>query len=145
MFSGQHPLDGYYKLTWHYTLSFCQGTNPDGLLKNCLNLSLTSKGLWWALPPWFGILVRVLRTFTCFPSMARMQLGKFHGSQKSFTICDKVFRLGVGITSCFKCFIIDLHTSWTILCTAECPRRKVNEIVRKLSAVARYLKEMWRN
>jgi hypothetical protein len=32
-------------------------------------------------------------------------------SQKSFTICDQVVRVGVGITSCFKCFIIDLHTS----------------------------------
>jgi hypothetical protein len=81
-------------------------------------------------------------TFTCFPSMVPMQLGKFHRSQKSFTICVQVVWVGIGVTSCFKCFVTDLHTSWTILCTVECPRRKLSEIVRKLSPVTRYVKEM---
>jgi len=30
---------------------------------------------------------------------------------KSFTICDQVVRVGDGITSSFKCFIVDFHTS----------------------------------
>jgi len=98
--------------------------------KNCFYLK--------NLEPLFG----GARTFTYFPSMAPVQLRKFHRSQKSFTISDQVVRVGVGLTSCFKCFVIDLHTSWTALCTVECPRRKPNEIVRKLSPVARYLKEM---
>jgi hypothetical protein len=61
----------YYRLTWHCTLSFCQGTHPDGPLKNCLNLSLTSKALWWAIPPWFGSFVRLLRTFPELPMSLR--------------------------------------------------------------------------
>jgi hypothetical protein len=40
------------------------------------------------------------------------QLGQFHRSQKSFTICDQVVWVGVGITSCIKCFIMDLNASW---------------------------------
>jgi hypothetical protein len=53
-------------------------------------------------------------TFTYFTPMAPMQLGKFHKFQKSFTNCDQVVRVEVSVTSCFKCFIKDLHTSWTI-------------------------------
>ena len=36
----------YYRIALHCTLSFCQGTKPDGLLKICLYLSLNFKSLW---------------------------------------------------------------------------------------------------
>jgi hypothetical protein len=58
-FRNAYNLVWYYRLTWHCTLSLCQGTDPDGLLKNCLSLSLTLKALSWALPPWFGVLLRL--------------------------------------------------------------------------------------
>ena len=63
--------------------------------------------------------------------------------RRFLAIFEQVVRVGVGITSGFKCFFfIDFHTSWVILCTTGSPRRKVNEMFRKLSPVARKLQEI---
>ena len=40
-------------------LLFSQNTEPDGLLRICINLSLPSKALQWVLPPCGGIFVRL--------------------------------------------------------------------------------------
>jgi hypothetical protein len=55
---------------------------------------------------------RGLNLHVFLPSMAPMQLGKFHRSQKSFTICDQFVRVGVGITSYFKCFDVFVNCNW---------------------------------
>jgi len=67
-------VTGYGKKNWMlYTLAtllFGQNTEPDGLLKICSNLSLTSKALQWSLPACVGIFVRLLWPFAVPESTA---------------------------------------------------------------------------